>query len=248
MLASGDESGNVMLWRTQPTGGPSSTDPPTGISIRPRSTVPHSIELVEDERVVERGDYYKAIFVVRNADGEPLEGVEVKLSLGQWVFEPVGTLQLPPIGRVANDLGDWHPNFLPDNVLALKPGEQVEEIPIRGWRVKPVASDSFNTALTNNEGKAEFRQRLHSEGEYGVSATVLRNGQEFLTTSFSTGDVPNTKVIDITSLESAYTRESDGWRREHYLYKPPVPAYRVKVIPPVPIAPCTTDTANIYTR
>ena len=247
LLASGDESGNVVLWRDTPPIPPPET-PPTG-TLRPaKLTVPHSIELVEDNPVVENGYPYTPVFVVRNADGEPLEGVEVKLRLGQWVFKPVRTTQIPipdelEYGRRLEFLRDDNPAPLRD------------EVNVYGWRVQSDPSPSI--ATTDSKGEAVFSRRLFSEGKYGVSATVLQNGQEFLTTSFSTTSTPNKEYItpseDVRGLENrvSFYRVPGGWKAipwgdgdfigDTNRHKPKhAPAYRVSVIPPLLRAPHKT--------
>ena len=204
---------------------------------------PRYITLVKDHTEIQVDHFYTATFVVRNADGQAMEGFDVKLNVGKWVFEKTGTAQVAiPVSFRTTSIG---PDFFPDNDL----NAPIENLSVFGWRVKSVASDRLNIDSTDNEGKARCSQRLSSTGVYGVSATVFLDGQEFLTTSFSAGDAPNTKIIkpswDISGLENyySYSQVPGGWKRipagGFFLVRsdprqdPPVdpPSYRVKVVP-----------------
>ena len=247
MLASGDERGNVVLYRDTPRRPPTVT-PPT---LRPaKLTVPHSIELVEDNRVVERGDFYDATFLVRNAEGTPLPGVEVKLSLGQWVFGLVRTMEIPFPPRLWGIAPRVDIDFLSDDDPN-PPGEKS----VLGWRVQSDPSPSL--ATTDSNGKAVFNRRLFSEGKYGIAATVLQNGREFLMTSFSTTSTPNKeyiafqdewRIVPFYRVPGGWKVTNEDWEEGTRNWKiadrgwssfrggRPIepknaPAYRVKVIP-----------------
>ena len=245
LLASGDEGGNVVLWRDTPRQRPPEVPPPR--TVHPvKSTVPHSIELVTDNPVVEHRSLYRPVFVVRNADGEPLEGVEVKLSLGQWEFKPVRTTEIPiPRALEVSPLFQRGTVFLRDD----DPNPRREVVNVYGWRVKSDPSPSM--ATTDSKGEAVLRRQMSSEGKYGVSATVLQNGREFLTTSFSTTNAPNREYVipyvDVRGLENFSvfygvpggwkSGVPDGWHQPRgpgNLGEPKkAPAYRVTVIPDV---------------
>ena len=223
---------------------------------------PNSIELVKDAKLIGAGGYYPATFVVRSADGQALEGFQVKLSVGKWVFENIGTKQvLVPIGAIVfhNIWDSPPPDFFPDRDAVVENTKdenfRLSDLELFGWRVSSVPSDRINTDSTDSEGRVRCSQRLLSEGQYGVSATVLLNGKEFLTASFSTGQGPNREFINPSySLDDIrfrvlildvlkglafghwhrgfYYRVPGGWR---HLDMPPVdpPSYRVKVGPAV---------------
>ena len=205
---------------------------------------PDSIEIVKDFREIEEKTFYTADFVVRSADGQALEGFQVKLNVGKWVFETIGTAQvpIPDVLRTTPNVTE----LLRDDDA----NSRIHDLDVFGWRVKSVASDRFNTAITDGEGRVVCSQRLFSTGFYGVSATVILNGQGLLTTSFSAGDAPNMKIIHpgrTLSIDDANTfyRVPGGWkllklrggffplRAGDILKYPPVdpPSYRVKVIP-----------------
>ena len=205
---------------------------------------PDSIEIVRDFREIEEKTFYTADFVVRSADGQALEGFQVKLNVGKWVFETIGTAQvpIPDVLRATPNVTE----LLRDDDA----NSRIHDLDVFGWRVKSVASDRFNTAITDGEGRVVCSQRLFSTGFYGVSATVILNGQGLLTTSFSAGDAPNMKIIHpgrTLSIDDANTfyRVPGGWKllklrggffpfhAGDILKNPPVdpPSYRVKVIP-----------------
>ena len=205
---------------------------------------PDSIEIVRDFRKIEKDTFYTVDFVVRSADGQALEGFQVKLNVGKWVFETIGTAQVP-IPEVLRTTPNVTELLRDDDA-----NSRIHDLNVFGWRVKSVASDRFNTAITDSEGRVICSQRLFSTGFYGVSATVILNGQGLLTTSFSAGDAPNMKIIHpgrTLSIDDANTfyRVPGGWKllKLHggffplhagdILKNPPVdpPSYRVKVIP-----------------
>ena len=192
---------------------------------------PYSIELLKDIRVIAVGRLYTAIFVVKSAAGETLEGFEVRMNVGQWAFEMIQTGVQMYIPREAinwetywtedaeyfmyydpNDLGvvEFY-RVVAENTNDLETlnnlNAGVKEVDFFGWRVSSGASDKLNTALTNNEGIARCHQRLLSNGFYGVSATVLLNGQELLTRSFSDSEQSNRIFINPAwSLDDAALR------------------------------------------
>ena len=230
---------------------------------------PHSIEFVKDRWEIEKGAFYTADFVVKSADGRALEGFQVKLSIGKWAFETIQTRVQMYISSGA--IQGWfsgvksffyfdpnNPDVVefyrrdPDLLNPLNAG--VKEVDFFGWRVSSVASDKFNTAITDNEGKARCSQRLLSTGFYGVSATVLLNGQEFLTTSFSGSEEsnrifinPDKNLNDFPVIGPFYQVGSswigipvwsrieaeDDRRLNKRAWGAPVdpPSYRVKVVP-----------------
>ena len=218
-------------------------------SSRVKVPEPASIELVKDYRQIQSGTYYTALFAVRSADDQPLEGFDVKMNVGQWVFEVIGTASIP----ILDALTYGRPiAFIPDvaPIVGDRPSPSMKEVYVRSWRVKSAASDRLNTGITDSEGKVICNQVLSSQGAYGVSATVLLNGRELLTTSFSANEAPNSKIItparEIRSLEigNSFSRVSGGWKRvesEMIVFPgpqppyPPVdpPDYRVKVVPRV---------------
>ena len=209
---------------------------------------PHSIELVKDAKLIGAGGYYPATFVVRSSGGQALEGFQVKLNVGKWVFQTIGTAQvpIPAILRTTPHVTE----LLRDD----DPNSPIKNLEVFGWRVKSVASDRINTATTNSKGRAICSQRLLSTGFYGVSATVMLDGQELLTTSFSAGNAPHMKIIQPGATlalddQNAFYRVTGGWKRLREPRKgvstlwgvadireyPPVdpPSYRVEVGPPV---------------
>ena len=179
---------------------------------------PASIELVEDRKEIPINHFYMATFVVKSAAGQTLEGFDVKMSVGQWVFEKIGAEDMiVPIAATRVDLFDGPPDFFTNYDINAREvtrqriwnGYLVSRVPsdnegelvfsnfdIFGWRVKSVPSNNINTDSTNSEGKARCSQRLSSMGQYGVSATVLLNGQAFLTTSFSDREGSNKIFIN----------------------------------------------------
>ena len=218
---------------------------------------PYSIELVDDFRRVAVGDLYTVIFVVKSADGRVLEGFQVKLSVGKWMFETIGAEDM----ILPDTRAFFFPDFFPDYDLNVRQvlsnrrrgnGHLVSPIPSdggvelifcnvsrMGWRVSPVPSNSANTDSTDSEGKAKCSQRLMSTGEYGVSATALLNGKELLTTSFSDKQAPNRIWIDRSASVNNegshfYYRVPGGWRSSKHsrFRRPPPPSYRVKVVIP----------------
>ena len=239
---------------------------------------PYSIELVRDAKLIGAGGDYPATFVVRSSGGQALEGFQIKMSIGKWVFETIETgVQIyipagaeswfadggrpsdvtsflhfePNDPDLAKSYREWDPDIL--NWL----NARVKEVDFFGWRVASVASDRFNTAITDNEGRAWCSQRLSSTGFYGVSATVSLNGRVFLTRSFSGSEAanrifvnPGKSLVDAIGYAGPFYQAEDQpdahrrWSRievedDRRLTKAswgaPVdpPSYRVEVGPPV---------------
>ena len=92
---------------------------------------PHSIELVKDFRLLGAGGYYSATFVVRSADGKALEGFDVKMSVGKWVFEKIGAKDMIVPLDAASPGGRRPPDFFTDydiNARTVTPSAYMERI------------------------------------------------------------------------------------------------------------------------
>ena len=166
-----------------------------------RITVPEpaAIELIKDIRSVAIGSSYYALFAVRDANGFPLEGFDVKLSLGPWEFIKVDSgvssfdiVIVEDVGPRPDDApGNWQRfvrsllDFIPFDQFEAARGIHGGPFEIRKWVAKSNLSDALNTDVTDGEGRARCGQRLSTAGSYAVSATVSAGGRQFLTESFS---------------------------------------------------------------
>ncbi|MDE0425579.1 MAG: leucine-rich repeat domain-containing protein [Candidatus Poribacteria bacterium] len=171
---------------------------------------PASIELVKDIPHVPIGGSYVALFEVRDAEGQPLEGFHVKLSLGQWDLEKVRDETL----RVISDIA-WLPPFISLSeyeAAKTRTGRVGREHSFSVWKwvAKSNLSDTLNTDITDEEGRARCSQRLQAVGSYAVSATVSRSGHQFLTQSFSNVGGLDTEYGKADS-GGVYERGVAGW-------------------------------------
>ncbi len=170
-------------------------------SNRVRVPEPAAIELINDIRSVPIGSSYYALFAVRDADGNALEGFNVTLSLGQWEFIKVdsgfSSLDIlvvedrgprpdnAPIGQPWDRFIRSHLDFIPFDQFEAARNTRGGSFDIRKWVAKSNLSDPLNIDVTDGEGRARCGQQLEAAGSYAVSATVSLPGHQFLIESFS---------------------------------------------------------------